>query len=104
MSEFVHWMLANPVRWVVPAVLLLSLSGVPFAMWWEKRRPTVPAPVEEMRAWRRLSTEEQAAADAEALDEGMVADGFDAAARARAEKAVRLAVRRANEVNALFRP
>jgi len=101
MPELVHWLLANPVRWVIPAVLLLALVGLPAALWWEKRRPTVPAHVAEMRAWRRLSTGEQAAADEAALEEASV---VEAAARRDAEDAARLLVERATEVNALFHP
>jgi hypothetical protein len=91
-------------RLLIPTVLIVSVVGLRIAFWWEKHRPTVPAHVAEMAAWRRLSTQEQAAADNKALAEGMVADGFDAAARAQADKSVRLAVERATEVNALFRP
>ncbi|WP_329376226.1 hypothetical protein [Streptomyces sp. NBC_01483] len=91
-------------RLLIPTILIVSVAGLRIAFWWEKHRPTVPAHVAEMAAWRRLSTQEQAAADAEAIAEGMVADGFDAAARARAEESVRRAVQRATEVNALFRP
>lgn len=108
MPEIVRWFAENPVRWVVPAVFLLAVVGIPVALWWEKRRPSVPAHVAEMAAWRRLSTEEQAAVDAEALAEGLVAGGFDAAVRARAEESARLAAQlaaqRAAEINVQYHP
>lgn len=85
-------------------LLLIAVFGIPWMLRREKRRSSVPAHVEQMRAWRRLSTQEQAAADGAALD---AADAFERAraeARERAEDAARLAVERATEVNALFRP
>lgn len=92
--------LSEPQRWVIPAVLIASAVGVPVALMWERMRPSVPAHVEEMRAWRQLSASEQDAVDAEALAEGVVADGFDAAVRGRAEERGR----RAPEINAQFHP
>ena len=32
--------MSDPVRWMIPAVLLISLAGTPLAVWWERRRPT----------------------------------------------------------------
>jgi predicted alpha/beta hydrolase len=90
----------DPQRWLVPAVLLLSVVGIPLALWWERRHPSVPAGVAEMRAWRRLSTAEQESVDTAALDLGeqavldVEADAGDAA---------RDLVHRAR-VNALYRP
>jgi hypothetical protein len=91
-------------RVLIPAILILAVIGVPLAMWWEKHRPTVPAHVAEMRAWRRLSTQEQAAVDAEAITIRVCIDQTNKEAAARAEEAVRLAVERAARTNALFRP
>lgn len=87
-------------RWVIPAILLLALVGVPVALWWERRRPSVPDNVVELRAWRGLSTAEQAAVDAGAIE---AAAGREAARRG-AEESAQLAAARAAEVNALFRP
>lgn len=100
MPEF----LSEPQRWVIPAVLIASAVGVPVALMWERMRPSVPAHVEEMRAWRELSASGQAAADAEALAEGAAADGFDAAVWGRLEERARLAELRAAEINAQLHP
>jgi hypothetical protein len=91
-------------RLLIPAVLILAVIGLAIALWWEKRRPTVPAHVAEMRAWRRLSTKEQAAVDAEAITIRVTIDQTNKEAAARAEEAVRLAVERAARTNALFHP
>jgi hypothetical protein len=89
-------------RWVIPAILLLALVGVPVSLWWERRRPSVPDNVVELRAWRRRAAAEQAARDVEAL--AAVADA-DAEARAdAAEMAGLRAVERAVKANALYRP
>lgn len=90
--------------WLVPAIVVVSAVGTPVVAWWERRHPSVPADVAEIRKWRRLSTEEQARADAEALAEGAVGDGFDAACQGLAEQRARDAVLRAAEVNALYHP
>jgi hypothetical protein len=95
---------------LVPLVFLIAVVGIPWMLRREKRRPTSYLRTRKYAGdavherWRLLPTQVQAAADAEAIAEGMVADGFDAAARARAEESVRRAVQRATEVNALFRP
>jgi hypothetical protein len=95
---------SDPQRWLIPAVLIVSLVGLPVVFWWERRRPSVPARVVEMRAWRGLSTQKQAAADGAALD---AADAFERAraeARERAEDAARLAVERAADINVQYHP
>ncbi|MCL8016943.1 hypothetical protein [Streptomyces sp. AS02] len=96
--------LSEPQRWVIPAVLIVSVVGTPLYLWWEKRRPSVPAYVAEMRGWRRLSTAQQAAADREAIVTAAFFEEVDAEARQRAEEAARLAVERAAQINALTRP
>lgn len=90
----------DPQRWLVPAVLLLCIAGIPLALWWERRHPSVPAHVAEMRAWRGLSTAEQEAVDTAALDLGEQAE-LDALADA--EDAARDLVHR-TQVNALYHP
>ena len=100
MPEIVHWLSANPVRWVVPAVLLVACAGVPVALWWEKRHPSIPAHVVQARAWRALSTASCSAVDSAALDLGEQAE-LDAVADA--EDAARDLVHR-TQVNALYRP
>lgn len=93
---------SEPV-WLVPAIIVVSAVGTPVVAWWERRHPSVPADVAELRKWRRLSTEEQEAADAQALAEGAVADGFDAACQGLEEQRARDAVLRASEINTLYR-
>jgi hypothetical protein len=89
-------------RWVIPAILLLALAGIPLALWWERRRPSVPDNVVELRGWRRLSAAEQAARDAEALD--AVADAEAGARADAAELAGLRALDSAVKTNAWYRP
>jgi hypothetical protein len=96
MPEF----LSEPQRWLIPAVLLVALVGTPVALWWERRRPSVPEHVREMRAWRSLSAAEQEAADTAALDLAEQAD-LDAVDDAR--EAAEFLAHRAQD-NALFHP
>jgi hypothetical protein len=90
----------DPQRWLVPAVLLLSAAGIPLALWWERRRPSVPKHVVRARAVRGLSAAEQEAVDIAALDLGEQAV-LDV--EADAEDAARDLVHRAR-VNDLYRP
>jgi hypothetical protein len=97
--------MSEPVRWVIPAVLLVAVAGIPLQLWWQQRHPSsYPGSPEHLaalesvedgsapnlRVWRGLSTAEQAA-----VDEGALRTAEDAA---------RLAVERAAEINALHRP
>jgi hypothetical protein len=91
-------------RLLIPTILIIAVIGLAIALWWEKRRPTVPAHVAQMRAWRRLSTKEQAAVDADAIATGAAIDTANKEAAARAEEAVHLALERAARTNALFHP
>jgi hypothetical protein len=91
------------VRLLIPAVLVVAVVGVPVAFWREKRRSSVPAHVAEMRAWRALSTQEQAAADAQAMKVAAFRE-HDAEVRAGAEQAARLAVERAAAINVQYHP
>lgn len=38
MLETVHWLLANPARWLVPADLLACVIGIPLMLWRERHR------------------------------------------------------------------
>jgi predicted membrane-bound mannosyltransferase len=60
MPEIVHWLAAEPVRWLVPLTLLAAVVGIPVMLWWERRHPPAARPLE---AWRALPTEVQAAHD-----------------------------------------
>lgn len=97
--------MSEPVRWVIPAIMLVAVAGIPLQLWWESRHPSsYPGSPEHeaalesaeggaapsLRVWRGLSTGEQAAVDEAALGA--------------AEDAARLAVERAAEINALHRP
>ena len=99
MPELVHWLFAHPVRWLVPAVLFLSAGGTALALWWERRRPSVPEGVVRARAARGLAAEREAV-DAAVLDVGgqAVLD-----AEADAEDAARSLVHRV-QANALYHP
>ena len=87
-------------RAVIPAVLVLALIGVPIALWWEKRRPTVPKHVAQMRAWRAMSAAEQEAVDTASLD---LAEQAALDAELDAQESAQLAVERATEINTLSR-
>lgn len=72
-------------------------------MVWERIRPSVPVHVAEMRAWRGMSTQEQAAADVQAMQEAAFWE-HEAVVRAGAEESARLAVQRAAEINVQYHP
>ncbi|MCX4885958.1 hypothetical protein [Streptomyces sp. NBC_00847] len=117
MPELVHWFAENPVRWVVPAVLLLAVVGVPLALWWEKRHPSSYTHrvghrghdnaaldaaerreqgfVRSQAAWRRLGAEGEAFLDP-AAQAGL--DAEDAAREAAEHLAQRV------QINALHHP
>jgi hypothetical protein len=98
--------MSEPVRWVIPAVMVVAALGVFLQLWWERRRPSsYPGSVEHEAAlasvedgtapnlsvWRGLSTDQQAAYDQAVLDAAEAA-------------AARLAVECASKTNALYRP
>jgi hypothetical protein len=97
--------MSEPVRWVIPVVMLVAVAGIPLQLWWQSRHPSsYPGSPEHeaalksvedgsapnLRVWRGLSTDQQAAADEAAL--------------VAAVDAARLAVERAAEINVLHRP
>ncbi|MFF4527045.1 hypothetical protein [Streptomyces bluensis] len=88
--------MSEPVRWVIPAILIVAVLGVAFQLWWERRHPSsYPGSREHagdlgLAWWRSLSTERQAAVDRAAIEH--------------AEESARLAVQRAVEINAAYHP
>lgn len=90
-------------RAAIPAVLVVALLGFPVALWWEKRRPTVPEHVAELRAWRSLSTAEQAAADREEIAVAAFEES-EADVVHRAEESARFAAEMAARTNVLYHP
>lgn len=100
---------------LLPLMFLVAFLGIPLMLLRERRRPTsyTRSPgylagreqdVADPAVWRVLPTRVQAAVDADAIADGVVADGFDAAVLARAEESARLAVQRAADINAQFHP
>ncbi|MFM9780377.1 hypothetical protein [Streptomyces scabiei] len=90
--------MSDPVRWVIPAILLAAVAGIPLSLLWEKVRPSSyttrgDALGADLAVWRGLSADQQAAADAFALE-----------AQESAEDAARLVVERASQANARSRP
>lgn len=75
---------SEPQRWVIPAILLVSIVGTALDVWREKRRPTSYKRrwEAEMAEWRSMSTSAQAAHDDAALAAAEAAEG--AAARSHA--------------------
>jgi len=102
MPEIVDWLVANPVRWVIPAILTTSVIGVVVALWWEKHRPTSYTRGGDLAWWGLLSAEEQEDVDTASLDMAEQAE-MDARADA-AEAAGELAVETAARINVLHHP
>lgn len=75
---------SEPQRWVIPAILLVSVVGTALNVWWERRRPTSYKRrwEAEMAEWRLMSTSAQAARDNAALAAAEAAEA--AAARSHA--------------------
>ncbi|MER6092482.1 hypothetical protein [Streptomyces bluensis] len=93
--------MSEPVRWVIPAILIVAVLGVAFQLWWERRHPSsYPGSREHagdlgLAWWRSLSTEQQAAIDRAAII---------AHAEESAQRAVQRTVERAAEINAAYHP
>jgi hypothetical protein len=102
MPEFVHWLLAHPVRWVVPAVLLVSVLGVVLALCWERRRPSsfTRRRTDDLPWWGLLSAEEQEAVDTAVLG---LAEEAELDARQNAAESAEFLAGLAQH-NALFHP
>ncbi|WP_055693437.1 hypothetical protein [Streptomyces prasinopilosus] len=64
--------MSEPVRWVIPALLVVSVLGVVLAVWWERRRPLAYTRSREYLArreeWRSMPAVVQAAHDEAVLD------------------------------------
>lgn len=72
--------MSDPVRWLVPAILVVSVVGTLLVLWWERRRPSYRQRWEgEMAAWRAMSARAQEAHDNAVLDAAEAAEA--AAAR-----------------------
>jgi hypothetical protein len=86
--------MSEPVRWVIPAILIVAVLGVVIQLWWERRHPSsYPGSREqagEGLACESMSTKDQAAADEAALQH--------------AEEAAQVAVDRAVQINAVYHP
>lgn len=90
MPEIVSWLLANPVRWLLPATSLACVVGIPLMLRAEKRDRR------RQSEWLGLSTQEQAAQDREALD------AYDEAKRHAAEAAERIVREAASRLSHLY--
>lgn len=72
--------MSDPVRWVIPVILIVSVVGTVLVLWWERCRPSAfSRRPEVLAAWRSMSTEAQAAHDEAQLAAGEAAE--NAAAR-----------------------
>jgi hypothetical protein len=70
---------SDPQRWVIPAILMVSVVGTVLAVWWERRRPSAYSRRPEVLAsWRALSTAQQEAHDNAALDAAEAAENVAA--------------------------
>ncbi|WP_399559556.1 hypothetical protein OIA45_48955 (plasmid) [Streptomyces chartreusis] len=97
MPEFV----SEPQRWVIPAVLIVSVLGTAWALWRERRNPTsYTRRPDALAEWRAMSAAEQEAADTASLD---LAEQAVLDAEYDAQEAAQLAVERATEINTLAR-
>lgn len=67
--------MSDPVRWVVPAIFVVSVVGALLVLWWERRRPSYRQRWEgEMAAWRAMSARAQEAHDNAVLDAAEAAE------------------------------
>ncbi len=104
--------LSQPQRWVIPAVLLVSVVGVVVNLWWERRRPSSytrrMAQLAELADWRERSTAEQAAADEEvakaAAQAQRTARRADRAARRHTAQTAERLLEEQTRINALHHP
>ncbi len=102
MSAFLLDLLSEPQRWVIPAVLLASVAGVPLMLWLERRRPSsYTRQNAELAKWRGLSPAEQEAVDEAALD---AAEQAEIDARPDAAEAAELLLERRATINVLHHP
>lgn len=94
--------LAEPQRWAIPAVFIVSAIGAVLSLWWERRRPTsYTRQPGVLGAWRGMTAAEQEAVDTASLD---LAEQAELDAKSAAEEAAQLAVERAVHINTLTHP
>lgn len=94
--------LSEPQRWVIPAVLIVSVVGTPLYLWWERRHPSsYTRRPDAMAEWRGLSTAEQEEVDNASLD---LAEQAEIDARQDAVEAAEHLLERRAIVNAQFHP
>jgi hypothetical protein len=66
---------SEPQRWVIPAILIVSVLGAVLAVWWERRRPSAYSRRPEVLAsWRAQSAAQQEAHDNAVLDAAEAAE------------------------------
>ena len=71
--------MSEPIRWVIPAVLIVSVVGAWLAVWWERRRPSSYSRRPEVLAsWRAMSAAQQEAYDIAVLDAAEAAENVAA--------------------------
>ncbi|GAA3591250.1 hypothetical protein [Streptomyces osmaniensis] len=93
--------LSEPQRWVIPAVLIVSVAGVVANLWWERRHPSSYTRRPDVLAeWRGLSTAEQEEVDNASLD---LAEQAEIDARQDAAEAAENLLNRAR-INVLHHP
>lgn len=94
--------LSEPQRWVISAVLVVSVAGVVVSLWWERLRPTSYTRRPDVLAeWRALSAAEQEAVDTASLDR---AEQAEVDAEFDAQEAAEAFIERAAVINALHHP
>jgi hypothetical protein len=70
---------SEPQRWVIPAILIVSVLGTVLAVWWERRRPSAYSRRPEVvESWRAMSAAQQEAHDNAALDAAEAAENVAA--------------------------
>jgi hypothetical protein len=70
---------SEPERWVIPAILMVSVVGTVLAVWWERRRPSsYSRRPEVLESWRAMSAAQQEAHDNAALDAAEAAENVAA--------------------------
>ncbi|MEU5323038.1 hypothetical protein AB0G67_40740 [Streptomyces sp. NPDC021056] len=98
-------MLSQPQRWVIPAVLLIALLGIPWMLRRERRRPSsYTRRAGSVQAWLALPSAKQAATDRRTLARSARAEAGDTETSERLEAAGRAAVEAASRTNSLYHP
>lgn len=106
--------LSEPQRWVIPAVLIVSVVGGAVSLWWERRRPTSYTRVGSSAAVR-VGVQGVRGVDDRALDSQEVAEqgrvrsqkewrAWQPDTVAGASEAAQVACERMAQINAEFHP